>query len=169
MAWGEQIQHVVWICKPQEASRHLLGNMFKFVTHMWKACLWVASVNQICLAMSWISARWCSTSQVFAEEKTWLASQFVEQPNKSGPQSIVGSRKFDRKAWRETSLSDLGWGSLQPRAFQALATLASIWLLKLWDPSLPKTWMRGSKGVQLSNQKLVVVPLFTFSGKEPGK
>lgn len=53
----------------------------------------------------------------------------------SGPLSSEGTEVTERKAWRETSSSDLGLGSLQAVGGQADATGASILILSLRVPS----------------------------------
>lgn len=134
--------------------------MSRLVIHMWKASCGVAPLNQIKFAVGWGGARWRRDSHVFEEEKVELVPPSVCQENTSGPLDGDGKGMLVRKEWRSTSSSDLGCGSSQLLVLQASATEASRGVLSLRVPSLPKTLMRGLRGVQLTNQKLVSFPHF---------
>lgn len=153
------MQQAVSMWRPQEARRLRVGNLFRLVTHKWKACLGVAPLNQICFAISWIGVLGRITSQVLEEEKLQQETPFVDLLKASGPLSRVGDGKVVRKEWRRTSMSDLGCGSLQPLSSHACDTVASIGVLRLRGPLVPSTFISGPRGDQLSYQKLILHPV----------
>ena len=93
----EQMQQSVWICKPQEARRHLVGNLLRFVTHKWKAFLGVAPLNHMYLETAWVGALGLYTSHVLEEEKTGCDCPSVDQVKMSGALSSDGVGKVVRK------------------------------------------------------------------------
>ena len=64
-----QMQHCLGTFSPHDASLIRVGNLFRVASHMLKACLGTAPLNQTIEAQFLVVPRRRSTSQVLAAEK----------------------------------------------------------------------------------------------------
>lgn len=70
-----------------------------------------------------------------------------------------------RWAWRERDLSDLGGGKFHLPSKDASATFAVKGILLSLGPFVFRSFIKGPRGVQTSNQKLVFLPFPTTNFK----
>ena len=154
----EHRQQSVVVVTPQAASLCLVGNLFRWETHMLKACLGTEPLNHTDLVQSLTGFFGLIASQVLAAEKPWQVKSSTIQTKVSGEESKQGNAMVVRWISKASAWSVLGGEMSQPTSEQASATLAWIGIHNALGPDDPNNLNRGPRGLQLSNQKDIFFP-----------